>query len=322
MSFWTILVVNSISILQNAIKPNIMDNIDMGILGILLDNCREPDRSIGSRLNRTGGVISGRRRHMEDTGVIQRYAVKVEPPLFGFGVLYVVVTGEDTDEILGQCRLIGKPYLVVPCVGGITVCGVVVEDGRDMQQKVELAKGLMRDVRILTIFEADDPVYGYARLTRTDLKVLGNLVSHPRQKNDATSAETGLSVKTVMRCREKLQANPNVQFTLTYDPQRLEGYIPYVVLAWVRGSPAGALPGLNKRLSQHYLQAPFVAKSQIVLFMYCRTVFEMDDMTRQVRETDAVESADLFIPKKITLYDEWLADAIRDLERSPKLHIV
>ena len=299
-----------------------MDNTDMGILGALLDNCRESDRSIGARLGLTGGAIRARRRNMEDAGIIQRYVVKVEPPVLGLGVLYVVVTDEDADEILRQCGLIGKPYLVVPCVGGVTVCGVVV-DGREMRQKIDLARGLMKDVRILSIFEAEGSALD-SGLTRTDLEVLGRLVPSPRQRIDDAAGKTGLSTKTVARCRDRLLAHPGVQFTLTYDPQKLEGYIPHAVLAWMDDqgrNPADALPELDRRLSRHYLQAPFVAKNQVVLFMYCRTVFEMDEITRQVRDAEMVGAADLFIPKRISLYDEWLTDAIDELRRSPRLHL-
>ena len=303
-----------------------MDNLDIGILSALLDNCRESDRAIGMRLGVSGGAVRARRQKMEDAGVITKYAVKVEPPLLGYGVLYVVVTGQDTEEILEQCGLIGgSPYLVVPCVGGITVCGVVVrmEDGARMQQKIELARELMRDVRILSIFEAGGAGAGGAgRLTRTDMEVLGRLAESPRRRTDDIAREAGLSPKTVARCRDKLHAIPDVQFTLTYDPERLEGYIPYAVLAWTGDDePSGALRHLDKRFSGHYLQAPFVARNQVVLFMYCRTIYEMDAVTEEVRQSPPVSAADLFIPKKISLYDGWLRDAVSEACASPRLHL-
>lgn len=298
-----------------------MDNLDRQILSALLDNCRESDRSIGSRLGISGGAVRARRQKMEDSGVIRQYAVRVEPPLLGFGVLYVVVTGEDTRRILEQCSLIGKPYLVVPCVGGITVCGVVV-DSMEMQQKIDLARSLMKDVRILTIFEAQKPGRDPIRLTKTDLEVLQRLAASPRQRTDAIASDTGLSPKTVARCRDKMQSSPDVQFTLVYDPKTLDGYIPYVVLAWTKkDSPAEILPRLGQKFSQYYMQAPFLAKSQIVLFMYAKTIFEMDEVTKMVRSVDVIGAADLFIPKQISMYNQWLYDAIDEYKKSPKLHL-
>lgn len=298
-----------------------MDNLDRQILSILLDNCRESDRSIGSKLNISGGAVRARRQKMEDINIIQQYAVRVEPPLLGFGVLYVVVTGEDAKKILEQCSLIGKPYLVVPCVGGVTVCGVVV-DSMEMQQKIDLAKSLMKDVRILTIFEAQKSGRDPIKLTKTDLEVLRILTVSPRQRTDAIANKTGLSSKTVARCRDKLQGSPDVQFTLVYDPKTLDGYIPYVVLAWTKkASPAEILSMLDQKFSQYYLQAPFLAKNQIVLFMYAKTIFEMDEVTQKVRSVDVIGAADLFIPKQISMYNQWLYDVIDKSKKSPRLHL-
>ena len=294
----------------------------MRILSALLDNCRESDRGVGARLGVSGGAVRARRQRMEDAGIIQRYAIRVEPPLLGLGVLYVVVTGEDSGEILRQCGLIGKPYLVVPCVGGVTVCGVVV-DASEMQQKVELARGLMKDLRILSIFEAREASRprGAEPLTRTDLEVLRRRASSPRQQADVIAREAGLSARTVARCRDRLQANPDILFTLVYDPQMIDGHIPYAVIAWTGPDPQAALPGLNDRFSRHYLQAPFVANNQVVLFMYCKTIFEMDDVTRQVRDAAQIDGTDLFIPRSIMFYDQWLHDAISELRKSPRLHL-
>ena len=304
-----------------------MDNLDMRILSRLLDNCRESDRSIGQNLGLSGGAVRARIQKMQEAGVLQRFIVKVEPPLLGFGVLYLVVTGEDTGEILRQAGLIGRPYFVVPCVGGITVCAIVVGEGRGtdggtghIQQKIELVRGLMRDVRILAIFEGETPGPA-AGMTRTDLEVLGLLAGEPRQRIDVLAQKAGLSAKTVARCRDKLHASPGVQFTVVYDPQKIGRYIPHVVLAWTEGPPADALRQLNARFSESYLQAPFVAKNQVVLFMYSRTIFEMDEITQKVRRTDCISATDLFIPKKILMYDEWLRDAIGCSRRSPRLHL-
>ena len=174
----------------------------MKILSRLLNNCRESDRQIGMELGISGGAVNARIKKMAKQGVIENYVMKVEPPVLGFGVLYFVVSGEDIKEILEQVSLIGEPYFVVPCVGGITVCGIVIKE--DSQQKIELAEQLMKDVRVLSIFEAEDPGYS-SNLTKTDLQILKELLKNPRQKIDKIAKETKFSTKTITRCIEKLQ---------------------------------------------------------------------------------------------------------------------
>lgn len=298
--------------------PYPVDGLDMGILGRLLDNCREPDRQIGRKLGISGGAVRARIKKMEEAGVIRGFVVRVEPSVLGYGILYVVVTGQNTSEILGQVRQIGEPFFVVPCVGGITVCSIVVEG--DVRRKTELASEIMSDVRVLSMFEAEDPGFA-ANLTRTDLEILGSLISDPRKKAEAVARDTGMSARTVARSMEKMHGNDGIRFTLTYDPEKLGGFIPHAVLAWIDGDLGSVLSRLNSRFSGSYMQEPFLAKNQIVLFMYSDSIFGMDALTQRVRSVPGVSSADLFIPKRISFYTKWLRGAIRDAKGSPRLHV-
>ena len=295
-----------------------MDNLDIKILSRLLNNCRESDRQIGIELGISGGAVRARIQKMQKSGIIEKFSLKVEPPVLGYSILYFVVSGENIDEILEQLSLVGEPYFVVPCVGGITVCGIVIKE--DVQQKIEIASKLMKDVRVLSIFEAENPGFS-TNITKTDLEILSELSKDPRQKIEKIAKNTNFSTKTITRCIEKLSENEGIQFTLVYDPKKIEGYIPHAVLAWIEGDLKKTLENMNDEFSESYLQIPFIAKNQIVLFMYSESIFEMDELTQKVRNIKNVKSADLFIPKKILFYTKWLKQTISDLKKSPKLHL-
>ena len=296
-----------------------MDNLDIKILSRLLNNCRESDRQIGKELGISGGSVRARIRKMEDSQIIENFTVKVEPPVLGLGVLYIVVTGQNIKEILKQISLVGKPFFVVPCVGGVTVCGIVAKE--NMQEKIELANNLMRDVRVLSIFEAENPGFD-SNLTTTDLEILEQLMKNPREKIESISKKTNLSTKTITRCIEKLNENQGIQFTVVYDPTKIKNYIPHAILTWIDKDLQATQRNLEKEFSESFLQIPFIAKNQIVLFMYSKDIFSMDDLTHKVRNMKNVKSADLFIPKKITFLNEWLELAIKELKKSPKLHLM
>ena len=295
-----------------------MDNLDMKILSRLLNNCRESDRQIGIELGISGGAVRARIQKMEKREIIEEFFIKVEPPVLGYGVLYFVVSGENINEILEQVSLVGQPYFVVPCIGGITVCGIVVKE--NVKQKVELASKLMKDVRVLSIFEAENPGFS-SNLTKTDLEILERLIKDPRQKIENIAKNTNLSTKTITRCIEKLQENDGIQFTLVYDSRKIENFIPHVILTWIEGDLKETLENMNNTFSKSYLQIPFIAKNQIVLFMYSDNIFKMDELTQKVRTIKNVKSADLFIPKKILFYSKWLEKAINDFKKSSKLHL-
>jgi DNA-binding Lrp family transcriptional regulator len=296
-----------------------LDNLDIKILSRLLNNCRESDRQIGKELGISGGSVRVRISKMENAQIIESYFVKVDPPVLGLGVLYIVVSGQNIKEILDQISLVGKPFFVVPCVGGVTVCGIVVKG--NLEEKIELANKLMKDVRVLSIFEAENPGFD-SNLTKTDLEILECLMKDPQQKIESISKKTNLSTKTVTRCIEKLNENEGIQFTLVYDPTKIKGFIPHAILAWINGDLKETLKNLEKKFSDSYLQIPFIAKNQIVLFMYSKDIYEMDDLTHKVRKMDNIKSADLFIPIKITFLHKWLELAIAESKNSPTLHLL
>ncbi|MCH8323488.1 MAG: winged helix-turn-helix transcriptional regulator [Thaumarchaeota archaeon] len=296
-----------------------MDKIGMQILSRLLNNCREPDRQIGMEVGISGGAVKSRIKKMIKNGIIEFFTLKIEPPVLGYGVLYFVVTGEDLDKILQQVKLIGEPFFVVPCVGGITVCSIVVKE--NVQQKIELAKNLMKDVRVLSIFEAENPGIS-SNLTKTDLEIINELMKDPRQKIENIAKKTNLSTKTVTRSIEKLQNDEAVQFTLVYEPTKIEGYIPYCILTWIDGDLKQTLEVLKNEFSENFLQKPFLAKNQILLFMYSDDIFKLDNLTQQARKIPGVKTADLFIPRKIAFPQEWIKDVVAEAKKSPTLHLM
>ena len=291
----------------------------MKILNVLLDNCRESDRQIGKKIGISGGAVKSRIQKMIKNKIIEKFTLKVEPPVLGHNLFYVVTTGEDQDSILKQVKLVGEPFLVVPCVGGITVCGIVVQE--NVEQKIELAKNLMKDVRVLTIFPAENPNIR-SDLTKTDLQIIDELMKNPRAKIDDIAKAIKLSTKTITRSLEKFQKDDAILFTLVYNPIKLKKYIPYAILTWIENDMEKTLKILEKKFSNSFLQKPFIAKNQIVLFMYSDDIFKVDETMQQVRDVDGIKLADLFIPKKISFPTKWIKDTIKQSQSSRKLHLM
>ncbi len=291
----------------------------MKILNVLLDNCRESDRQIGKKIGISGGAVKNRIQKMIDNKIIEKFTLKIEPPVLGYNLFYVVVTGQNKDDILKQIKLVGDPFLVVPCVGEITVCGIVVKE--NVEQKIELAKNLMKDVRVLSIFNAENPGIR-SDITKTDLEIIEKLLEDPRAKIDDIAKATDFSSKTITRSIDKLQNDEAILFSLIYNPEKLSGYVPYAILVWIDEDLNSVLKSLEKKFSDSFLQKPFIAKNQIVLFMYSDNIFKLDDLTQKVRDISGVKFADLFIPKKINLPTKWISDSIKSSKSSKKLHLV
>ena len=236
----------------------------MRILSRLLNNCRKPDRQIGRELGISGGAVGTRINKLEKLGIIEKFCLKVEPPLLGLNMFYIVVNTQNQKEIIKNVKLAGMPFTIVPCVGGNTVIGVVVKE--DMEQKIELLEKLMQNVRVMSVFEANNTMIKH-NLTRTDLEILNHLTNNPRKKIEQLSKDTKLSTKTINRGLEKLQNNESIQFTLVFDPSKIEGFVCYAVVAITQDDIPQMLKKFEKEFSGNYLMTPFLAKNQIVLFM-------------------------------------------------------
>lgn len=292
-----------------------MDKTDMAILARLLHDCRESDRQLGRAVGVSGAAARARISKMERAGIITGYEVLVEPPALGYGVFYVVVSGDLPESRLRRLRLIGEPFYTVPCVGGITVRGVAVEG--DAGAKTALAaEALGEDVRVLTVLEAGGPTSG-SGLRRADLDVIGALLDDPRRPVGEAARAAGLSARTVSRSLERLQADEAVQFTATYEPSLLSGYVPYVVLARVRRDVARARRGMDRRFAGSYMRPPISTRDQVVLFMYSESIFGMDEAAGRARKVPGVESTDIFVPKRIGFPREWVRGAVRRARSPP-----
>ncbi|HJW19646.1 MAG TPA: AsnC family transcriptional regulator [Candidatus Nitrosotalea sp.] len=296
-----------------------MDKLDIQILSHLLNNCRKPDRQIGSEIGISGVAVKSRIQKMIENKIIEKFALKIEPPVLGFSVLYFVVTGKEIDDIIQKVRLVGEPFFVVPCVGGITVCSIVVKE--NPAEKMELAKNLLRDIRVLSIFEAKNPEIR-SDLTKTDIGIIDILLLDPRLKIEEIAEKSGFSTKTVARSLEKLQNDEAIQFTSIYNPKNMGEFIPFAILVGVKGDIKKTLAKLDKTFSGSFLQKPFVHMNQIVLFMYTDNIYKMDDLSAKVPHIEEIISVDLFIPKKITFQNKWVQNAIMMAKKSKKLHLM
>jgi len=300
------------------LKLNKLDNYDMKILGILTINCRTPDRQIGKKVGLSGVSVKSRITKMERAGVIQNFTMKVEPPALGYGIIYLTVPSDDEVGIVKKLKLVGEPFFVVPCLGDIIACGIVVE--KDVEQKTELVKNLIPNARIILTLDPTESEFR-ADLTKTDFKILEQLLKNPKEKIDNLAKSTSLSAKTVARTIEKFEKNPAIQFTIIYDPRKLEKFVAFALLAMVQNDVKKIKKDIEIEFGDHFWQVPFTAKELLVLFMYSDNIYNADTMRHKIKEINGVVFTEVFFPKKITMPTNWISNSIKNAALSQKLHV-
>jgi len=290
----------------------------MKILGILTINCRTPDRQIGKKVGLSGVSVKSRITKMIKSGIIQDFTIKIEPPSLGYGVIYLTVPSDDEDGIVKKLKLVGEPFFVVPCLGDITACAIVVE--KDVEQKTELVKNLISNASIILTLDAKESEFR-ADLTKTDFKVLEQLLKNPREKIDAIAKSTMLSTKTVTRTIEKFETNQAIQFTIIYDPRKLEKFVAFALLAMVQNNVKKIKKEIETEFGDYFWQVPFTAKEMLVLFMYSDNIYNADIMHHKIKYTDGIIFTQVFFPKKITMPTNWIINSIKNASRSERLHV-
>ena len=290
----------------------------MKILGILTIGCRTPDRQIGKKVGLSGVSVKSRIIKMVRSGVIQNFTMKVEPPCLGYGVIYLIVPSDDEAGIIKKLKLVGEPFFVVSCLGDITACAIVVE--KDMEQKAELVKNLISNARIVLTLDAEESEFK-ADLTKTDFKILEQLLKNPKEKIDSIAKSTKLSTKTVTRAIERFEANPAIQFTIIYDPKKLEKFIAFALLAMVQTNIKKIKKEIATSFGDYFWQVPFTAKELLVLFMYSDNIYNADTMHHKIKEIDGVAFSEIFFPKKIMMPTNWISNSIKSALSTKKLHV-
>jgi len=290
----------------------------MKILAILTIDCRTPDRQIGKKVGLSGVSVKSRVSKMVRSGVIQNFTMKVEPASLGYGVIYMTVPSDDEASMVKKLKLVGEPFFVVPCLGDITACAIVVE--KDMEQKTELVKNLISNTRIILTMDAKESEFR-VDLTKTDFKILEQLLKNPKEKIDVIAKSTKLSTKTVTRTIEKFETNPAIQFTIIYDPRKLEKFIAFALLAMVQNDTRKVLKEIEAGFGDYFWQVPFTAKEMLVLFMYSDNIYNADIMHHKIKHTDGIAFTEVFFPKKITMPTNWITNSIKNASRSEKLHV-
>ncbi|MGH1521744.1 MAG: AsnC family transcriptional regulator [Nitrosopumilus sp.] len=295
-----------------------LDKLDFKILKHLIENCRESDRAIGSKIGLTGPAVKRRIEKMKQSGTISEYTLNIEPSILGYFKIYVTIKGKKTKEIQKQVSLIGEPFLIIPCIGNVTIYGIVARE--DISEKIETLQKMLTDSQIITVYKTENPESNFS-LTKTDLEILSVLLEDPQVKIEKISEQANLSTKTIARALEKFHANFEIQFTCICNPKKMDGRLPYSVAIKIDCNQNKTIKKLEKEFSEYFLNTPFVSKNQIVLFMYNENIFEIDEIVNKIQEIDNIEDVDLFMPKQFVLPLKWAHKGIEQFRQSPKLHL-
>jgi len=296
-----------------------LDRKDLNIMRMLLINGKASYQSIGDELGLSSNTVKARVMKMIDEGAIVRFLTNVKLEAFGYDLIYIVVRhgSEQESEILQKVKLVGDTFMVINCVGGVTVLGLAVKS--ELEKKMELVKTLLEPAIVVSVFPVKaSPV---KRLTRTDLMLIRHLIKYPRATANEIAKAIKISTRTVKRRFDILTKNEVMHFMILFNPAAMKGFIHFSMMLEVNEKKyLDVVRHIYKELSDYFLlpPPPIYQKSAIVVILYSDNLYSMDEMFKEVKNLDGVKNVELFMPSKLEFKQDWFVKVLDNLLKKTK----
>jgi DNA-binding Lrp family transcriptional regulator len=217
-----------------------VDNFDLKIIRLLTRDSRTSYKNIASVVGITPSATKERINKMVSNGIIDRFVVLINPVIFGYEKLYVLIV-ENIDktvkeqDLFKRISLLGDVIAYSEELEGSYIFGLYVKD--IAQDKIETVTDLLKPATVEIFFAAFRPPTTM-KIHNSDLEIMKCLLSDARMRVEDIAKEASLSPRTVTRRLEKMRENRVLLFTISRDlsSTRLTGYMEFDVLINVERS--------------------------------------------------------------------------------------
>jgi DNA-binding Lrp family transcriptional regulator len=289
-----------------------VDGTDLHIIRLLARDSRTPYKNIATDVGITSPAAKERIDKMISSGVIEKFVVLVNPIIFGYEKLCVLIV-KNIDKAIREQDIFKKISLLGDIVAyseeleGSYIFRLYVKD--ITQYKVEAVTDLLKPAEI-KVFFADFSPPPSMKINRTDLEIIKSLLPDAKKSVENISKETSLSPKTVTRRIEKMKRNYVSQFTISRNltSMRLTGYIEFDVLIHVElPKYQGVLKKLYDELDEYLIFIPaWYQREVIVAVFFCANVSTTKLILRRLESYIGVIKVESFIRTSITISQDWL----------------
>jgi DNA-binding Lrp family transcriptional regulator len=260
---------------------------------------------------------------MIDDSVISRFVSNIKLEAFGYDLIYALVShgSEQKQTIMDKVKLVGDIFMVIDCVGDLTVLGIAVRG--ELEQKMELVKRIVEPAIVINIF----PVHAVPvkRLTRTDLMLIRHLIKYPRASVHDIARSIRVSARTVKRRLDFMTKLDVIHFSVLYNPAAMRGFIQFSLLLDIEEKKyKDVVSKIYRQLGDHFLlpPPPLYQKDMIVVILYSDNVYSMDEMFNGVKNIDGVKNVELSIPTKLDFRLDWFAKIIDKILKKKKEAVI
>jgi DNA-binding Lrp family transcriptional regulator len=293
----------------------ILDKNDLTILPTLARDCRTSYSSIGSQIGLTAKSVKARVKKMVDSGVIEKFVVRVNPVAFGYRTAFVLIRtsgGITKDDVIQRVKEFGDLAYHVHHMGNTTVAALIIKPPLDdniiqsLNDRLKPAAVVMISVAELSLASTD--------LSETDLRILQCLLlAGARTEISDVAKNVCISEKTTTRRLNGMKESRLLDFSLQCSPSAMIGYIQFVIPIIVeKFHYHNVLERIYSEFQANILYSPSIIQpeNQLTFVLFGENVFVVDHVLARVNTFTGVKSADAYILTKWRYYDEWIMKEI------------
>lgn len=289
-----------------------VDGTDLQIIKILARDSRTTYKSIAADVGITQGAAKERINKMLLNGVIQSFVVLINPLIFGYEKLCVLIVknidkATKEQDIFTKLSLLGDLVAYSEELQGSYIFRFYVKD--ITQYKIETVTDLLKPATVEAFF-ADFSPPPTMKIHSSDLEIMKCLLSDARKSVENIAKETSLSPKTVARRLEKMRRNYVSQFTISRDltSMRLTGYMEFDVLIHVElPRHQSVLEKIYRELDEYLIFIPaWYQREVIVAVFFCANISTTKLILRRLESYSGVIKVESFIRTSITINQNWL----------------
>jgi DNA-binding Lrp family transcriptional regulator len=293
-----------------------LDDIDLQIIRLLARDSRIPYKSIAADVGITQGAAKERINKMLSNGIIQRFVVLINPIIFGYEKLCILIVKNidkttKEQDIFNKISLLGDLVAYSEELEGSYILRLYVKD--IPQYKIEIVTDLLKPATVKAFF-ADFSPPPTMKIHSSDLEIMKCLLSDARKSVENIAKETSLSPRTVARRLEKMRGNYVSQFTISRNltSMRLTGYMEFDVLIHVElPKHQSVLEKIYREMDEYLIFIPaWYQREVIVAVFFCANISTTKLILRKLESYNGVNKVESFIRTSITINQNWLKRAI------------
>jgi DNA-binding Lrp family transcriptional regulator len=293
-----------------------LDNIDLQIIRLLARDSRSPYKSIAADVGITQGAAKERINKMLSNGIIQRFVVLINPIIFGYEKLCILIVKNidkttKEQDIFNKISLLGDLVAYSEELEGSYILRLYVKD--IPQYKIEIVTDLLKPASVKAFFADFNPP-PTMKIHSSDLEIMKCLLSDARKSVEDIAKETSLSPRTVARRLEKMRGNYVSQFTISRNltSMRLTGYMEFDVLIHVElPKHQSVLEKIYREMDEYLIFIPaWYQREVIVAVFFCANISTTKLILRKLESYNGVNKVESFIRTSITINQNWLKRAI------------